>query len=62
VTRDGWIVTDGILLRLGEPVTVVWGDHPGPGTPADADLGIPRIRATVRPAPYNEHARTAYRR
>jgi vanillate/3-O-methylgallate O-demethylase len=46
----------------GSEVTVVWGEHPGPGTPGDADLGFPRIRATVRPAPYDEHARTQYRR
>jgi vanillate/3-O-methylgallate O-demethylase len=46
----------------GTAVTVVWGQHPGPGTPADADLGFPRIRATVQPSPYNEHARTDYRR
>jgi len=46
----------------GTQVSVVWGQHPGPGTAADADLGSPRIRATVQPAPYNEHARTQYRR
>jgi vanillate/3-O-methylgallate O-demethylase len=50
------------LAVPGTEVSVVWGDHPGVGTPADADLGFPRIRATVQPAPYNEHARTAYRR
>ncbi|MFF5075772.1 aminomethyl transferase family protein [Actinoplanes sp. NPDC000266] len=38
----------------GTEVSVVWGDH---GTP-----NLPRIRATVQPAPYNEHARTEYRR
>jgi hypothetical protein len=51
--------------QYAEPVTevtVVWGEHPGPGTPADADLGFPRIRATVAPAPFDEHARTRYRR
>ncbi len=46
----------------GTEVTVVWGEHPGPGTPADADLGFPRIRATVQPAPFDQHARTRYRR
>jgi len=46
----------------GTPVEVVWGEHPGPGTEADADLGFPRIRATVAPAPYDAHARTQYRR
>jgi glycine cleavage system aminomethyltransferase T len=45
----------------GTRVSVVWGDHPGPGTPPDADLGFPRIGATVQPAPYSEHARTRYR-
>jgi vanillate/3-O-methylgallate O-demethylase len=51
--------------RYAEPgtaVTVVWGEHPGPGTAPGADLGFPRIRATVQPAPYDQHARTQYRR
>ena len=46
----------------GTEVSVVWGEHPGPGTPADADLGFPRIRATVQPAPFDAHARNRYRR
>jgi vanillate/3-O-methylgallate O-demethylase len=46
----------------GAEVTVVWGDHPGPGTAPDADLGFPRLRATVRPVPFNEWARANYRR
>lgn len=41
---------------------MVWGGHPGPGTAPHADLGFPRIRATVQPAPYDAHARTQYRR
>jgi hypothetical protein len=31
------------------------------GTDPDADLGLPRIRATVAPAPCDKHARTQYR-
>jgi vanillate/3-O-methylgallate O-demethylase len=46
----------------GTEVTVTWGEHPGPGTAPDADLGFPRIRGTVHPAPYDAHARTQYRR
>jgi glycine cleavage system aminomethyltransferase T len=46
----------------GTAVTVAWGEHPGPGTAPDADLGFPRIRATVQPAPYDQHARSQYRR
>jgi vanillate/3-O-methylgallate O-demethylase len=45
----------------GTEVSVVWGEHPGPGTAPDADLGFPRIRATVQPAPYDQHARKQYR-
>jgi vanillate/3-O-methylgallate O-demethylase len=47
----------------GTEVTVVWGDHPGAGAGADpdADPGFPSIRAIVAPAPYDAHARTAYR-
>lgn len=40
---------------------MIESEHPGPGTAPDADLGFPRIRATVAPAPYNEYARTTYR-
>jgi vanillate/3-O-methylgallate O-demethylase len=46
----------------GTEVTVTWGEHPGAGTDPDADLGFPRIRATVQPAPFGQHARKAYRR
>jgi vanillate/3-O-methylgallate O-demethylase len=42
----------------GTTVEIVWGDDPGTGESVD----LPRIRATVQPAPYNEHARVAYRR
>ncbi len=46
----------------GTAVEVIWGQHPGHGTAPDADLGFERIRATVQPAPYNEYARTGYRK
>lgn len=42
----------------GSPVEVVWGELPAGGS---GIAGLPRIRATVAPAPYDEHARTAYR-
>jgi len=66
------IDTAGTILSLtlidkrfaapGTEVTVVWGEHPGPGTDPGADLGFRRIRATVQPAPFDEHARKLYRR
>ena len=55
-------VLDEAHAKPGTEVSVVWGEHPGPGTAPDADLGFPRLRATVAPAPYNEYARTTYRR
>ena len=55
-------LVDHEFAEPGTQVEVVWGEHPGVGTPADADLGFPRIRATVRPAPFNRFARTLYRR
>jgi vanillate/3-O-methylgallate O-demethylase len=45
----------------GTEVTVTWGEHPGGGTAPDADLGFPRIQATVAPAPYDAYAATQYR-
>ena len=38
---------DNEYAAPGTEVTVVWGEHPGPGTDPEADLGFPRIRATV---------------
>jgi vanillate/3-O-methylgallate O-demethylase len=55
-------VIDTKYATPGTEVTVLWGDHPGPGTAPDADLGFPRLRATVRPVPFNEWARANYRR
>ncbi|MFG2953666.1 aminomethyl transferase family protein [Streptomyces sp. NPDC048291] len=46
----------------GSRVSIAWGEHPGAGTDPDADLGFPRIRGTVHPSPFNQHARTLYRR
>jgi vanillate/3-O-methylgallate O-demethylase len=67
----GFIAPVGTVLSLalidkqyaapGTEVTLVLGEHPGSGTPPNADLGFARIRATVQPAPYNEHARKQYR-
>jgi glycine cleavage system aminomethyltransferase T len=54
-------VIDKRHAEPGTPVTVTWGEHPGHSTAPDADLGFPRIRATVQPAPYGEQARTTYR-
>ncbi len=46
----------------GTEVRVAWGEHPGPSAGPGADPGVPRIRATVAPAPFDEHARKRYRR
>lgn len=54
-------LVDRSAAEPGTEVEVVWGQHPGHGTPSDASLGLPRIRATVHSSPYNEFARTAYR-
>jgi vanillate/3-O-methylgallate O-demethylase len=52
---------DSAEAKPGTEVTVTWGHHPGDGTAADADLGYPKLRATLQPAPFSEVARTAYR-
>ncbi len=46
----------------GTPVEMLWGQHPGAGTAAQSGLNYARLRATVQPAPYNDYARTRYRR
>lgn len=55
-------LVDKEFATPGTEVSVVWGEHPGAGTAPDADLGFPRIRAVVQPAPFDEHARTLYRK
>jgi len=55
-------VVDSAHAEPGTRVEIVWGEHPGAGTAPDADLGFPRIGATVQPAPFDQHARTQYRR
>ena len=55
-------LVDRAHAEPGTEVEVVWGEHPGPETAPDADLGFPTIHAEVQPAPYDAHARMAYRR
>lgn len=55
-------LVDSEFAAPGTEVEVVWGEHPGPGTPTDSDLGLPRLRATVEASPYNQHAREVYRK
>jgi vanillate/3-O-methylgallate O-demethylase len=54
-------LVDKAYAAPGTQVSFVWGEHPGPGHDPQADFGFQRIRATVQPSPYNDHARTAYR-
>lgn len=55
-------VIDKRYAAPGTELTFVWGEHPGPGNDPDADAGFARIKATVAPTPYNEYARTQYRK
>jgi glycine cleavage system aminomethyltransferase T len=54
-------LVDHAYAEPGTQVELVFGEHPGAGTDPEADLGFPRVRATVQPSPYNEYARTEYR-
>jgi vanillate/3-O-methylgallate O-demethylase len=54
-------LVDNKFATPGTEVTVTWGEHPGAGTDPNADLGFPKLRATVQPSPYSEVARTTYR-
>lgn len=55
-------LVDNQYAKPGTELTLLWGEHPGPGTPPDAELGFERLRVTVQPSPYNEFARTQYRK
>jgi vanillate/3-O-methylgallate O-demethylase len=54
-------LVDKAHAEPGTEVSVVWGEHPGAGAPADAHKEMPRIRARVQPSPYDQVARTSYR-
>jgi vanillate/3-O-methylgallate O-demethylase len=60
----GLALIDSRYAAPGTEVTVLWGENPGPGMGSEANTssGDHRIRATVQPAPYNEFARTQYRK
>lgn len=70
--QTGMIAPVGKILSLalveaeqaqpGTAVEVVWGEHPGAGAPDGIEQSFDRLRATVFPSPYNEHARTEYRK
>ena len=66
IASAGTILSLGLIDKAhsapGTQVTVAWGDHPGAGAPADAHRELPRIRARVEASPYDDHARTQYRK
>ncbi len=55
-------LVDADYAAPGTLLDFVWGEHSGPGSDPSADHGLQRVRAMVAPSPYNEHARTEYRR
>jgi glycine cleavage system aminomethyltransferase T len=54
-------VVDESLAAPGTTVTVLWGEEPNSAKPQVEAHVQTSIRATVAPAPYGAHARTAYR-
>jgi vanillate/3-O-methylgallate O-demethylase len=60
----GLALVENQYAAAGTEVTVLWGENPGPGvgSAAGTNAAYHRIRATVQPAPYNEFARTQYRK
>jgi len=55
-------VVDESLAAPGSTVTVLWGEKPNSAKPQVEAHVQTEIRATVAPAPYGAHARTAYRK
>jgi vanillate/3-O-methylgallate O-demethylase len=55
-------VVDESLAVPGSTVTVLWGEEPNSAKPQVEAHVQTEIRATVAPAPYGAHARTAYRK
>lgn len=66
VARHGTVLAlslvDNALAEPGSEVTLVYGEHPGPGNDPNRDFGFRRLRATVQPSPYDAFARSEYRR
>lgn len=58
----GLALIDNQYAVPGTEVTVLWGENPPPGATPGTGTNCHRIRAKVQPAPYNEFARTQYRR
>jgi len=55
-------LVDSEHAKPGTEVSVAWGDLPVGADSDEAHRGLPRIRATVAPSPYNDFARTQYRK
>ncbi|WP_260928142.1 aminomethyl transferase family protein [Novosphingobium sp. 9] len=55
------LVNDAVAAP-GTELTFVWGEHPGPGHAVDGDYGFEKLKVTVASSPYNDHARTDYRK
>lgn len=55
-------LVDEAHAEIGTQIDFVWGEHPGPGNDPNGDFGFQRLRATIAPSPYNEHAREEYRK
>jgi vanillate/3-O-methylgallate O-demethylase len=48
--------------EVGTEVTLVWGEHDGVQDSSAAEAGFVRLSATVQPSPYDDFARSAYRK
>lgn len=46
----------------GTKVKLIWGEHEGPGAGADPERDFRELSATIAVSPYDEHARTSYRK
>jgi len=55
-------IVDRAHAEPGTEVEIVVGRHRGPEATSDEELGFLRVRATMHPAPYDDYARTEYRR
>jgi vanillate/3-O-methylgallate O-demethylase len=58
----GLALIDNQYAAPGTEVTVLWGENPPPGAAPVTGATCHRIRAKIQPAPYNEFARTQYRK
>jgi vanillate/3-O-methylgallate O-demethylase len=55
-------LVDAEFAAPGTRLDFIWGEHAGPNAGPDAEKDFQSLKVTVEASPYNEHARSDYRK